>query len=125
MKDINNNAQQEAEHFLNNEKQFHLGMLPTEQSNPKTKHIDLRFEKDPADGVATLLSVDRDIHTMAQKVLKSPAFNEMEIGYDCLFMTTIVISSSILVPRTYPFTRSKIALSICAALDEAFSRIVL
>lgn len=77
MKDINNNAQQEAEHFLNNEKQFHLGMLPTEQSNPKTKNIDLRFEKNPADGVATLLSVDRDIQTMAKKVLKSSAFNEM------------------------------------------------
>ncbi len=49
---MNYTAQQEAENFLNNEKQFHLGMLPTEQSNPKTRNIDLTFEKNPADGVA-------------------------------------------------------------------------
>ncbi len=74
---IYNKAQQEAENFLNNEKQFHLGMLPTEQSNPKTKNIDLRFEEDPADGVSILLSVDRDIQTMAQKILKSNEFSDM------------------------------------------------
>ena len=77
MKDIPSKAQQEAENFLKNEKQFHLGMLPTEQSNPKTKNIDLRFEKNPADGVAALLSVDRDIQTMAKKILKSNEFSEM------------------------------------------------
>ena len=72
-----NKAQQEAENFLNNEKQFHLGMLPTEQSNPKTRDIDLTFEKNPANGVATLLSVDRDIQTMASKILKGNEFGEM------------------------------------------------
>jgi len=74
---MDNKAQQEAENFLNNEKQFHLGMLPTEQSNPKTKNIDLTFAKSPAEGVATLLSVDRDIQTMAKKMLKSSEFEEM------------------------------------------------
>ncbi|MCK4855850.1 MAG: SIS domain-containing protein, partial [Bacteroidales bacterium] len=69
--------QQEAENFLNNEKQFHLGMLPTEQSNPKTRNIDLTFEKNPADGVASLISVDRDIQTMAKKILKGNEFEEM------------------------------------------------
>ena len=74
---MNYTAQQEAENFLNNEKQFHLGMLPTEQSNPKTRNIDLTFEKNPADGVASLLSVDRDIQTMAKKILKGNEFEEM------------------------------------------------
>ena len=74
---MNYTAQQEAENFLNNEKQFHLGMLPTEQSNPKTRNIDLTFEKNPADGVASLLSVDRDIQTMAKKILKGKEFREM------------------------------------------------
>jgi N-acetylmuramic acid 6-phosphate etherase len=74
---MNYTAQQEAENFLNNEKQFHLGMLPTEQSNPRTRNIDLTFEKNPADGVASLLSVDRDIQTMAKKILKSNEFREM------------------------------------------------
>jgi N-acetylmuramic acid 6-phosphate etherase len=72
-----NKAKQEAEHFLNNEKQFHLGMLPTEQSNPKTRNIDLKFEKDPADGAALLLSVDRDVQSLAKKILKGNEFLEM------------------------------------------------
>ena len=70
-------ARQEAENFLNNEKQFHLGMLPTEQSNPKTRNIDGIFENDPREGVATLLSVDRDIHSMATRMLGSREFLEM------------------------------------------------
>jgi len=74
---IYNKALQEAENFLNNEKQFHLGMLPTEQSNPKTRNIDLTFEKDPAGGVAALLSVDRDIQTMASKILNGNEFGKM------------------------------------------------
>ncbi len=77
MKYMNYTAQQEAENFLNNEKQFHLGMLPTEQSNPRTRNIDLTFEKNPADGVTSLLSVDRDIQTMAKKILKGNEFREM------------------------------------------------
>ncbi len=72
-----NKAQQEAENFLHNEKQFHLGILPTEQSNPKTRNIDLTFGKHPADGVKTLLSVDRDIQTMAGKILEGDEFREM------------------------------------------------
>ena len=74
---MNYKAQEEAENFLNNEKQFHLGMLPTEQSNPKTRNIDLTFEKNPADGVALLLSVDRDIQSMAKKILGGNEFREM------------------------------------------------
>jgi len=70
-------AKQEAENFLKNEKQFHLGILPTEQSNPKTRNIDLKFADNPADGVKMLLSVDRDIQTMAEKVLKGNEFREM------------------------------------------------
>jgi N-acetylmuramic acid 6-phosphate etherase len=77
MKDISEKARQEAENFLQHEKQFHLGILPTEQSNPKTRYIDRIFKKDPANGVATLLSVDRDIQAMARRVLKSDAFRKM------------------------------------------------
>ncbi len=77
MKDLSSKARLEAENFLNNEKQFHLGMLPTEQSNPKTRNIDMSFENNPADGVASLLSVDRDIHTMAKKILEGKEFREM------------------------------------------------
>ena len=55
------NAHKEAENFIINEKQFQLGILPTEQSNPKTRNIDLIFDSNPEEGVKVLLSVDHDI----------------------------------------------------------------
>lgn len=67
----------EAEHFLNNEKQFHLGILPTEQSNPRTRDLDKIFAADTANGIKTLLSVDKDIVGMAQRVLNGNEFRKM------------------------------------------------
>jgi N-acetylmuramic acid 6-phosphate etherase len=60
--------------FLENETQFHLGMLPTEQSNPKTKGLDTVFEDRTEAGVDLLFSVDEDIVPMAEKVLGGEAF---------------------------------------------------
>lgn len=70
-------AHREAENFLNNEKQFHLGMLPTEQSNPKTRGLDRKFASSPAEGIGLLLSVDRDVQAMAKEVLASESFQKM------------------------------------------------
>ncbi len=63
-----------ANHFLEHEKQFHLGMLPTEQSNPKTKGLDTVFEGSTEAGVNMLFCVDEDIVPMAEKVLSGDAF---------------------------------------------------
>ena len=70
-------ARQEAEHFLKNETQFHLGILPTEQANPKTRNLDVIFAKSKAEGVKTLLSVDLDIYPMAQKILEGKEFEKL------------------------------------------------
>jgi len=70
-------AHREAEHFLNHEQQFHLGILPTEQSNPKTRNLDAIFKSNPMEGVKTLLSVDRDITPVAEKTLNGKAFRDM------------------------------------------------
>lgn len=70
-------AHQEAESFLKNEKQFHLGALPTEQSNLKTRNLDRIFALDTSEGVKTLLSVDRDVQKMAQRILKGKEFESM------------------------------------------------
>ena len=67
---MQNKARQEAEHFLNNEKQFHLGMLPTEQANPKTRNLDRIFAGSTGEGVKTLLSVDMDIYPMARRIFR-------------------------------------------------------
>ncbi|MDR3709751.1 MAG: hypothetical protein P4L33_15755 [Capsulimonadaceae bacterium] len=64
--------------FLNDDQQFRLGFLPTEQSNPKTKDLDKAFSRSTVEGVKLLLSVDRDITPMARKVFASAEFQRME-----------------------------------------------
>ncbi len=72
---MQNKAHQEAEHFLNNETQFHLGMLPTEQANPKTRNLDKIFAENTGAGVKTLLSVDMDIYSMAQRIFRGKEYD--------------------------------------------------
>ncbi len=81
----NNKAALAAEHFLNNEKQFHLGILPTEQSNPKTKGLDTVFNNNIESGIKMLLSVDEDIIPMAERVFAGKEFSEMlESAYSAI-----------------------------------------
>lgn len=78
-------ARQEAENFLKNEKQFHLGMLPTEQSNPKTRDLDIMFARNPAEGAKMLLSIDRDVYAMIKKILGEKEFHKMvEVGINAI-----------------------------------------
>jgi N-acetylmuramic acid 6-phosphate etherase len=74
---MQNKARQEAEHFLNNEKQFHLGMLPTEQANPKTRNLDRIFAGSTGEGVKTLLSVDMDIYPMARRIFRGKEYDRL------------------------------------------------
>lgn len=45
------NYKEATKDFLENEKQFHLGVIPTEQSNPLTKNLSATIAKDTAQGV--------------------------------------------------------------------------
>lgn len=63
-----------ADDFIRNETQFHLGFLPTEQSNPDTVTLGDDFQTDPVKGVATLQKADRDVLKMAKRVLASKEF---------------------------------------------------
>ncbi len=63
-----------AQHFINCEKQFHLGFLPTEQSCPQTRYLDKEFARGSVFGVANLQSVDRNVLDMAERVLASEQF---------------------------------------------------
>ncbi|ODS86431.1 MAG: hypothetical protein ABS46_01170 [Cytophagaceae bacterium SCN 52-12] len=67
-------AHREAKEFLVNEKQFHLGFLPTEQSNPKTKELDKVFRRNVSEGVGLLMRVDQDVLLMARSVLAGKEF---------------------------------------------------
>ena len=74
---MNSQARKNAEDFLNLEKQFHLGFLPTEQSNPLTVNLDKEFEHGSVFGVKNLQSADRNVLVMAKRVLASEKFRKL------------------------------------------------
>ncbi len=51
------NAMHNAEHFIQHEKAFHLGFLPTEQSSSLTKNLDKIFAESCEGGVQALQKV--------------------------------------------------------------------
>ncbi|MCD4824313.1 MAG: sugar phosphate isomerase [Phycisphaerae bacterium] len=71
------NYEEKARHFVENEKQFHLGFLPTEQSNPKTSDLSEVITGDTATGIDMLLSVDENITVMTADIFQSRQFAKL------------------------------------------------
>lgn len=67
----------EAENFLKNETEFHLGFLPSEARNPLTMSLDRDFQRSTADGVRTLLSCDFALLPHFREALKRPEYAAM------------------------------------------------
>ncbi|MBM3892075.1 MAG: sugar phosphate isomerase, partial [Verrucomicrobia bacterium] len=67
----------EAEHFVNNEKAFHLGALPTEQSHPKTRGLAEVIAKDAHAGIRMLQAVDEDVTAAARRVFATDEFRRL------------------------------------------------
>ena len=61
-------AEKQAQHFLDNEREFRLGVLPTEQAHPQTAGLSEAILRDTAAGVRMLQSVDGDIPPAARRV---------------------------------------------------------
>lgn len=70
-------ASAEAEHFLYNETQFHLGAMLTEQSHPKTRGLSEQIASNTVTGLNMLLSVDDDIAPVANNVIRSEAYEHL------------------------------------------------
>ena len=73
-------AREQALHFIKDETQFHLGYLPTEQSHPKTRGLSQALQKDTAQGLRLLLSVDDDIPPVAKRVIASAEFARLRVA---------------------------------------------
>lgn len=74
MEEIRKQAQQAADDFLNNEKQYRLGFIEAEQSNPITKTLGQTFRKDTEAGVRMLLQVDAALAQTFASVVESENF---------------------------------------------------
>jgi N-acetylmuramic acid 6-phosphate etherase len=66
-----------ARNFVENETQFHLGWIPTEQSNPVTRNLSAAIARDTAVGVRIILGADANIPEVAGKAFESEAFMKL------------------------------------------------
>lgn len=71
------NYKDAAKDFIENEKQFHLGVIPTEQSNPRTRNLSATIAKDTAAGIKMILSADTDIPTVTAKAFETLEFKSL------------------------------------------------
>ena len=70
-------AIKKAVNFIENETEYHLGFLPVEQSNLRTKYLDRDFSESEEKGVRALLSVDQALLGLAEKTLNGQKFIQM------------------------------------------------
>ena len=70
-------ARAKARDFIDNEKQFHLGFLPTEQSNPITATLEEDFKRSTLAGVQCLQRGDRQIPITMRHVFAGEKFEKL------------------------------------------------
>lgn len=71
------NYKEAAKHFIENEKQFHLGVIPTEQPNPLTKNLSQTIAKDTAAGCKMILSADGNIPKVAAAAFETEEYKSL------------------------------------------------
>ena len=74
---ITESAKAKARDFIDNEKQFHLGFLPTEQSNPITATLEEDFRRSTLAGVQCLQRGDRQMPITMRHVFASSQFAKL------------------------------------------------
>ena len=74
---VSKTAQAKARDFVDNEKQFHLGFLPTEQSNPITATLEEDFKRSTVVGVQCLQRADRQIPITMRHVFAGEKFEKL------------------------------------------------
>ena len=77
MNQSESNPRAAADHFLNHERAFRLGVLPTEQSNPKTEGLAETAQRDLPAAIRMLQSVDHDIVSMARRLFAGPEYHRL------------------------------------------------
>ena len=70
-------AKAKARDFIDNEKQFHLGFLPTEQSNPITATLEEDFRRSTLAGVQCLQRGDRQMPITLRHVFAGRRFAKL------------------------------------------------
>ena len=75
--EISQSAKSKARDFIDNEKQFQLGFLPTEQSNPITATLEEDFNRSTLAGVRCLQRGDRQMPITMRHVFAGRRFEKL------------------------------------------------
>ena len=70
-------ARRKAKEFIEQEQQFHLGALPTEQSNPKTRGLAETAQRDLEAAIRMLQAIDADVLPKAEQVFAGQEFTQL------------------------------------------------
>ncbi len=92
--DCSDAVKAKAQDFIDNEKQFHLGFLPTEQSNPITATLEEDFKRSTVAGVQCLQRADRQIPITLRHVFASPKFASLVDAMAATLTTPPITNSS-------------------------------
>ncbi|MBO4709944.1 MAG: hypothetical protein J5727_09235 [Kiritimatiellae bacterium] len=104
--EITDAARKRARDFIDKEKQFQLGFLPTEQSNPITATLEEDFKRSTLAGVQCLQRGDRQMPITMRHVFASFEFAKL--------VDSMVATLTAPVPRS-PFPVPRIIFSGCGA----------
>ena len=96
---ISDVAKAKARNFIDNEKQFQLGFLPTEQSNPITATLEEDFKRSTLAGVQCLQRGDRQIPIAMRHVFASPEFRALVDAMVETLSTPPLLHSNSKLPR--------------------------
>ena len=97
---ISESAKAKARDFVDNEKQFQLGFLPTEQSNPITATLEEDFRRSTLAGVQCLQRGDRQMPITMRHVFASPQFRVLvDSMVETLAIPMSTSASSLHLPR--------------------------
>jgi N-acetylmuramic acid 6-phosphate etherase len=72
--DLLRESHRKAQHFIDHERQFRLGVLPIEQAHPKTLGLAETAQEDPQAAIRMLQAVDRDLGPVVERGFASPEF---------------------------------------------------
>ena len=64
-------AREKAQYYLEHERAFRLGVLPTEMSHPKTASLSQTLARSTTDGIRMLMGVDEDIAPAMTRLMAS------------------------------------------------------
>ena len=113
---ITDAARERARDFIDNEKQFQLGFLPTEQSNPITATLEDDFKRSTLAGVQCLQRGDRQMPITMRHVFASHEFARLVDSMVATLTTPVPrLSSVALAKEDSPFPVPRIIFSGCGA----------